>query len=137
MPDIVLFISTLLKGIYETALNYGFEYESRQEQLLILKMMQTALSNGESWIQRNAEVEEMLALETVDITDDQFKQQTKETASAFAMDMLLLKFIQGLPVVGIIGGAANPVYYHKVMKYVQLKYRKRYLLKQKGFLKND
>jgi hypothetical protein len=44
--------------------------------------------------------------------------------------MLLLKFIQGLPVVGIVGGAANPVYYSKIMKYVQLKYRKRYLLKQ-------
>ena len=42
--------------------------------------------------------------------------------------MLLLKFIQGLPVVGLIGGAANPVYYRKVMRYVQLKYHKRYLL---------
>ena len=130
MPDIVLFLGNLLKGVYETALNYGFDYESRQEQMLILKMMQTALSNGEGWVQRNAEVDEMLALETVDITDDVFKQQVKDTASAFAMDMLLLKFIQGLPVVGIIGGAANPVYYSKVMKYVQLKYRKRYLLKQ-------
>ena len=132
MPDIVLFLGTLLKGIFETALNYGFDYESRQEQLLILKMMQTALSNGESWVQRNAEVEEMLEQETVDITDDAFKQQVKDTASAFAVDMLLLKFIQGLPVVGIIGGAANPIYYSKVMKYVQLKYRKRYLLKQKS-----
>lgn len=131
MPDIVLFLGNLLKGVYETALNYGFDYESRQEQLLILKMMQTALSNGENWTQGNTEVEEMLALETVDITDEVFKQQVKDTASAFAMDMLLLKFIQGLPVVGIIGGAANPVYYSKVMKYVQLKYRKRYLLKQK------
>lgn len=130
MPDIVLFLGTLLKGVYETALNYGFGYESRQEQLLILKMMQTALSNGESWVQRNAEVEEMLELEAVDITDDIFKQQLKDTASVFAMDMLLLKFIQGLPVVGIIGGAANPVYYSKVIKYVQMKYRKRYLLKQ-------
>lgn len=132
MPDIVLFLGNLLKGIYETALNFGFDYESKQEQLLILKMMQTALSNGENWTQGNAEVEEMLTLETVDITDEVFKQQVKNTASAFAMDMLLLKFIQGLPVVGIIGGAANPVYYSKVMKYIQLRYRKRYLLKQKN-----
>lgn len=133
MPDIVLFLGNLLKGVYETALNYGFDYESRQEQMLILKMMQTALSSGESWVQRNAEVEEILEPETVGTTDEIFMQQVKETASAFSMDMLLLKFIQGLPVVGIIGGAANPIYYSKVMKYVQLKYRKRYLLKQKGF----
>lgn len=132
MPDIILFLGNLLKGVYETALNYGFDYESRREQMLILKMMQTALSDGESWVQGNTEVEEMLKLETVEITDEEFKRQVKNTASAFAMDMLLLKFIQGLPIVGIIGGAANPVYYSKVMKYVQLKYRKRYLLKQKG-----
>ena len=131
MPDIVLFLGTLLKGVYETALNYGFGYESRQEQILILRMMQTALSTGEDWEKRNAQVDEMLTLETVGITEEDFKQQLKETASAFAVDMLLLKFIQGLPVVGIIGGAANPVYYSRVMKYVQLKYRKRYLLKQK------
>ena len=54
----------------------------------------------------------------------------QETASAFALDMLLLKFIQGLPVVGVLGGAANPVYYNKIMKYIQIKYRKRYLQKQ-------
>lgn len=53
------------------------------------------------------------------------------------MHMILLKFIQGLPVVGIIGGAANPIYYSKVMKYVQMKYRKRYLLKQKGVITNE
>lgn len=131
MPDIVLFLGTLLKGVYETALNYGFDYESRQEQIFILKMMQTALSTGEDWVTRNAEVEGMLTLETVGITDDDFKCQMKDTASVFAVDMLLLKFIQGLPVVGIIGGAANPVYYSKVMKYVQMKYRKRYLLRKK------
>lgn len=130
MPDIVLFLGTLLKGVYETALNYGFEYESRQEQLLILKMMETALSSGEKWVAGNAEVDEMLMLETPEISDEEFEGQLKATSSAFAMDMLLLKFIQGLPVVGALGGAANPVYYSKVMKYVQLKYRKRYWMKQ-------
>ena len=131
MPDIVLFLGNLLKGVYETALHYGFEYESRQEQLFILKLMQTALSSGDEWVSRDAEVDEMLVYETVGITEESYKQQLQDTAAAFALDMLLLKFIQGLPVVGMIGGAANPVYYRKVMKYVQLKYRKRYLMKQK------
>ena len=130
MPDIVLFLANLLKGIYEAALNYGFNYEIRQEQLLILKMMQTALCKGEDWVQRNSEVEELLAAEYIEVAEETFQQQMRDTASVFAMDMMLLKFIQGLPVVGMIGGAANPVYYSKVMKYVQLKYRKRYLLKQ-------
>ena len=40
MPDLVLFIGTVLKGVYETALSYGFDYESPWEQAFILKMME-------------------------------------------------------------------------------------------------
>jgi len=43
--------------------------------------------------------------------------------------MLCLKFIQGLPVVGAIGGAANVIYDKKILNYAELKYQKRYLLK--------
>lgn len=130
LPDVVLFLGTLLKGIYETALHYGFDYESRQERFLILKMMETALSTGEEWQRKNAEVDQILAWEETALTSIALQNQIKETAAAFAADMLLLKFVQGIPVVGVLGGIANPAYYNKVMKYVRLKYRKRYLLKQ-------
>lgn len=128
MPDIVLFLAGLLRGIYETALNYGFPYDGRGEQLLILKMMAAALSGGDDWESLNREVDSMLSCDCINVNEEIFQAQMQETASVFAVDMLLLKFIQGLPVVGILGGAANPVYYHKVMQYVQLKYKKRYLL---------
>lgn len=127
MPDILLFLSTLLRGIYETALNYGFSYETKQDQFLILKMMETSLCTGEKWAVLNEEVNRLMG-DDGEVTEELFNAQLQKTASAFAMDMLLLKFIQGLPVVGIVGGAANPVYYNKVMRYIQLKYNKRYLL---------
>lgn len=130
MPDVALFLSTLLKGIYETALNYGFDYESTGEQLLILKMMEAALSTGEDRTILSCQVDGLLACENAIVTPEERDAQIRQTASVFAMDMLLLKFIQGMPLVGILGGASNPVYYRKVMNYVQLKYRKRYLLKQ-------
>lgn len=129
MPDIVLFLTTVLRGIYETALHYGFQYESRFEQMLILKMMAASLSAGEEWFSRNREINDWLRLDHRVVSEEEFEKQIRLTAEVFAMDMLLLKFIQGLPVVGILGGAANPLYYNKVMRYVQLKYRRRYLLK--------
>ena len=132
MPDIVLFLSTLLKGIYETVLKFGFDYDNKTEQLLILKMMATALSSGEDWLSGNEEIDAMLCAMPDAVTEDDFRSQIQKTASVFSMDMLLLKFVQGIPVLGILGGAANPIYYGKVMRYVQLKYRKRYLQKQKA-----
>lgn len=130
LPDIVLFLSTLLKGIYETALHYGFEYETPGEQYLILRMMSASLKSGKAWIRENARVDALLQETALAVSPEVLKEQIQETASVFAMDMLVLKFIQGMPIVGILGGAANPVYYRKVLRYVQLKYKKRYLLKQ-------
>ena len=128
MPDIVLFLTTVLRGVYETALHYGFEYESRFEQMLILKMMAASLSSGKDWFHRNKEVNDWILKGACQISEEVFQTQIQDTASVFAVDMLLLKFIQGLPVVGILGGAANPLYYRKIMQYTQLKYKRRYLL---------
>ena len=130
LPDIVLFLSTLLKGIYETALHYGFEYDTRREQYFILAMMKAALSTGSAWDRLDREVESLMTRETIAVTEEALNTQIRQTAERFAVDMLLLKFIQGMPVVGFLGGAANPVYYQKVMQYVHLKYRKRYLQNQ-------
>lgn len=130
MPDIVLFISTMLKGVYETALNYGFDYETPEEQYMILNMMAASLITGEERIEWDEMIDAMIEEEPQAVTQDVLDEQIRETASVFAMDMLLLKFIQGMPIVGILGGVANPIYYNRVLQYVQLKYRKRYLLKQ-------
>ena len=129
LPDIVIFIGMLMKGAYEAALHYGFDYDSPQERLFILKMMEASLSRGEERIRADREVDAMCAaLPSAEEAKNLLQEQTDRTAKAFAADMLLLKFIQGLPVVGLLGGAGNPVYYRRIMKYVQIKYHKRYLL---------
>lgn len=126
LPDIVLFIGMVLKGIYEDALRYGYDYDSCAEKYLILKMMGTALSKGNEWENNNNEVEKILYSPPF-VSEDLIKEEIDRTAKLFATDMLVLKFIQGLPIVGIIGGAFNPVYYGKILNYVRLKYHKRYL----------
>ena len=131
LPDIVLFVGMILKGVYETALHYGFDYENEEEQYLILKMLEASLAKGEEWERLNREVDRMLVKPIVIVEGKSVAEQIEKTGEAFALDMLLLKFIQGLPIVGVIGGASNPIYYHKIMKYVKVKYQKRYLLQLK------
>ena len=130
LPDIVLFTGMLLKGIYETALSYGFDYENPVEQMRILKMIEVAVSKGADWELLNEQLEKEWSQDVWDIpTDEMRKEQIMRTANALAMDMVFLKFVQGLPVVGVIGGAGNPVYYDKILRYVQVKYKKHYLMK--------
>ena len=127
LPDIVIFLAVLMKGAYETALRYGYDCDSPREQKLILQMMEAALAGGDSWAEANAGVDSALTDRT-DISPAAVEEQIRRTADAFAMELLVLKFIQGLPIVGIAGGLGNPVYYSKIMNYIQLKYYKRYLL---------
>ena len=111
----------------ELILSYGFAYDTPEERLFILRMMEAALAKGHVFAVKNARVDGMIE-EMPQAGDDEVQAQSRKTGSAFAVDMLLLKFVQGFPLVGVLGGAANPVYYNKVMRYVQLKYQKRYLL---------
>ena len=129
LPDIVLWVGILLRGIYETALKYGFDYETPQEKLFILKMLEASMVSGKEWTDLNAEIDKYIVQNVYVVPDDnELKEQIEKTSIAFATEMIITKFIQGLPVVGILGGATNPVYYQKIMQYVQLKYRKRYLM---------
>lgn len=127
LPDIVIFIGMILKGIYEVSLRYGYDYDCAYEKYFILTMMKAALSKGEEWSDFNAEVDGML-LSHYTVSEELLKTEIEAASKAFATDMLVLKFIQGLPVVGVVGGAFNPVYYNKILNYVRLKYHKRYLL---------
>lgn len=130
LPDIVLFIGFLLQSVYEVALKYGYDYNKPEERFLILKMMAAAIQKREKWIEADMEVDDLLKAHKIpDI--DELQDQIGLTADTFALDMLVMKFIQGLPVVGVLGGLLNPVYYNKIMDYTRLKYHKRYLLEKK------
>ena len=126
----------MLQSIYEVALKYGYDYNKPEERMLILKMMSASIQKGKKWIEADMEVEEFLRARPVPDSME-IEEQIGRTADDFALDMLVLKFIQGLPLVGVVGGLSNPVYYGKVMEYVRLKYHKRYLLEKTDFGGND
>ena len=126
IPDIPVFLSMLLKGMYEMAASYGYDYNKKEEQILILRMIAAGLADGAE--KRNADqlVEEWLGF--VPATKARtFEEEVEQAAEALSNAMLMAKFIQGLPVVGAAGGVNNPFVYQKVSQYAALKYKKRYL----------
>ena len=50
-----------------------------------------------------------------------------ETSKNMATSLLTAKFIQGLPVVGVMGGFTNFLAINSISKIVKIKYKKRYL----------
>lgn len=130
LPDIPLLVSTILKGIYEVALSYGFSYESEEEQIYILRLIRTALATGEN---RRSMFQDLIVPEDSEIvstTDYEIEltEEIKKTAKALADALLVEKFVQGIPIVGVVGGFVNHAVYKKILFLAKLEYKKRYLL---------
>ncbi|MDZ7542990.1 EcsC family protein, partial [Clostridium perfringens] len=54
----------------------------------------------------------------------------KNASEVLSETLLMAKFIQGLPIVGIVGSVTNYQIINKISKYTRIKYKKRYLSKK-------
>ena len=118
IPDIPIFVSVMLKSIYEIALSYGFSYSTDKEKLFILKLIDAALKSGETLrkkdtdmnklIRRYFEEEETAEAETDPfVVELQIKRQIDSSAEALSHELLYGKFLQGSTFIGVIGGTAD------------------------------
>ncbi|MBR3841464.1 MAG: EcsC family protein [Erysipelotrichales bacterium] len=125
IPDIVVFIGVLLKSIYEVALQYGFDYQSEEEKLFILKIIQGALSTDTELIRINDELNYFIQYEAFPI-DEYVNVNVVDASKYLSKELLYMKFLQGIPIVGAVGGIYDAVYIKKILKYAELKYRRRF-----------
>ena len=55
----------------------------------------------------------------------------RETAKALAGAMLVAKFLQGMTIIGVVGGASNFSTSRRVTEMANLKYQRRFLEKKR------
>lgn len=128
LPDIPLFITMILKTIYEISLSYGFNYETQEEQIYILNLICGALTKGNDKLEYNEKLENLAE----DIANGKeitlnLEEEISNTSKILSKAMLTSKFIQGLPLVGVIGGISNFKVISNISDFSKLKYKKRYL----------
>ncbi|WP_315081214.1 EcsC family protein [uncultured Clostridium sp.] len=132
LPDIPIFIGVILKTIYEISLGYGFSYDNDDERIYILHIVCSAMTTGE---------EKRKYIDKIDKIGEQINSGIRieqnvdelinETSKKMATSMLTSKFIQGLPIVGVIGSFTNYKTIKDISKIAKVKYKKRYLQKLK------
>ncbi|MDD6039403.1 MAG: EcsC family protein [bacterium] len=126
IPDIVLFLSLQLRSIYEIALHYGYTYEKEQEQRLILLLICGAISYGEEQKAIDDEINHFIENGTY-TSQKELNLCIAEAASCLSKELLYMKFLQSIPVVGAVGGMFDAIYMKRINKYAELKYRRRFL----------
>lgn len=128
LPDIPLFIAVILKNIYEICLSYGFNYENDDEKIYILNVIAAAVDNDEDKLISNARVDEVAyKIENGYDTGYTLDEQIRYTSHKLSDALLVSKFIQGFPIVGVVGALVNNSIISKISKYAMIKYKKRFL----------
>ena len=130
IPDIPVFTGLLLKSIYEIALDYGFEYESEKERAFILWVIQGAVSCGDEVAEINQKIERYIKSGRLP-EDYDLSAAIAGAAGSLSKELLYMKFVQGIPIVGAVGGFYDAVYMKRINEFANIKYRKRQLLGMK------
>ena len=131
IPDIPVFTGVMLRSLYEMAGHFGFPYNTPQEQYFQLLLIQGAFSYGEELLACNRELNRFIDTPAL---PDQFDRsdQINKTAQLLSQQLLYMKFLQGIPIVGVAGGAYDAVCLNRVQRFAKLKYQRRLLLNQKA-----
>ena len=129
-PDIPIFISVILRTIYEICLNYGFEYDNDKEKAFILNVICAGVSDKNDRKRFSDECDRIAHdIESGVDFDTDIENMTKETSKRLVDSLLVSKFIQGIPIVGAVGGAANYIVLNNISRMAKLKYKKRFINK--------
>lgn len=147
LPDIPLFLAALLRSLYTLCLSYGIDYEEPGEQELLLEMIELSLYQGEDFSSRDAALNRKLYLLSAENTEKgktegrgrtagqtPSREAVRRASHALSRELLYLKFLQGIPVAGVIGGVYDSIYMGRITKYAALKMERRHWL---NILKNE
>lgn len=130
LPDIPVFTGVLLRGVYEVAMGYGFGYETPEERAYILCLVCGALAVGPDAPRWAAEADRLgraIGRGGPFLAPAALQSYIASAGRQLSAALLAAKFIQGLPLVGAVGGAANLAVYRQVLGWAALKYQQRYL----------
>lgn len=147
LPDIPLFLAALLRGMYTQALHFGVDYRSPEEQELLLELLALSLYSGEDFKERDAALNRKLyqmarrahgaappgktpafGAAPPEKGPADLDAAALNASRALSGELLYMKFLQGVPIAGVIGGLYDGIYMKKVTGYAAIKLERRYLL---------
>lgn len=134
LPDIPLFLAVIFRSMYTLCLHYGIDYSNTTEKEMLLELMAMSLYRGTDFAEQDAKLNqklhEMSKAENVNFSSSNViaEETVRRAAKSLSGELLYLKFLQGIPVAGVVGGLYDGIYLKRITDYAAVKMERRYLL---------
>lgn len=138
LPDIPLFLAVIFRSLYTLCLHYGVDYKKGGEQEILLELLAMSLYRGDDFTLQDARLNQRLYEMCMSASGHKSnaadaQEVMHRAAKSLSGELLYLKFLQGIPVAGVIGGLYDGIYLKRITDYAAVKMERRYLLsKMKG-----
>lgn len=130
LPDIPVFLSIILRTVYEICLNYGFTYDSDEEKAFILNIICASINKTSEKIIYSNEIDRIgYSIDKGINSNIDLNNMIKITSMNLSENILFSKVIQGIPIVGVYGAISNFRIISDLSEVASIKYKKRFLAK--------
>jgi len=130
LPDIPVFIGVILRTVYEVCLKYGFKYDFEEERAFILNIICASVcSSEERVLYSNAADKIGYNIDNGFENKVDVNGMIRVTSEKLSEKLILSKFIQGMPIIGMYGGISNYILIRDISEVASIKYKKRLLYK--------
>lgn len=123
IPDIPIVLASLLSSIYSIGATYGFDVRTEKEKLYVLLLLCAACdeeTHKETWKMELHKFE-------MDQCEYDVKQLVHSASHALAYRELQAKFLQGIPIAGMIGSFMSNATQSHILTFANVAYQKRFL----------
>jgi len=129
LADVPVFISIIMKHLNETALHYGFDYDTDLERAYMFKIISMSVADREKKQIYSKEIDKIgYSIDVGDIIEINNREIIEETASNLSEYVSMAILLGSIPLAGFVfGGINNYRFMSHVAKIANVKYKKRYL----------
>lgn len=126
IPDVAVYSAMLIREVYSHALNYGYHYDTDEEKYFALLLIRGAFLSGPALAEVNEKANQFMKKGEIPENTD-LLHEIQITSKTVSNEISSCKVVQGLPLVGAVGGVYDAVYMARLAEYADVKYRRRML----------
>lgn len=127
IPDIPIYIATLLSSIYQVGVLYGFDIKKERERQYVLLLICAICDEME---ERAEWMHKLEIFERYHSSELSLEYLIQRAAHALSYSELQAKFLQGIPIVGVAGAFMSSSLQAKIVAFAKKSYQRRRLMEQ-------